>query len=154
MSRAPTDTGTIRHTNSQGNTNVDDVVETRVSGGATHSLDGFKPSQYDTDLTMDGTAQSVALATGVSLGGGRVQFSNLGATTEAIRVAFGTSAANAESNLNIAAAAATTGHYIGAAADVGAQSSQILGVPDLATHYAVANDVAADVQVVSVTQGI
>ena len=110
----------------------------------------FTPSSYDADLTMDGTAQSVALATGVT----KVYFGNLGATTEAIRVAFGTSALDAEGNLNIAAAAATTGHYIPAAADGGANAWQILGVPAQATHYAVANAVAADTQVVTVTQGV
>lgn len=126
----------------------------KSTGGASHTMDGFKPSQYDADLTMDGTAQSVALATGVKLGAGRVYFANQGATTEAIRVAFGTSAADAEANLTIAAGAATTGHYIGASADVGSQSAQILGVPALATHYAVANAVALDTQIVAITQGI
>ena len=115
---------------------------------------GFIPSQYDVSLTMNGTAQSVVLAAGVKTGLGSIYVANLGATTEAIRVAFGTSAANAESNLNIAAAAATTGHYIPASADAGSQSAQTLGVPALATHYAVANAVAADTQAVSVTQGI
>ena len=129
-----------------------DIPGTR--GDAVKSSDGFIPSQYDVDLTMDGTAQSVALATGVALGAGRVYFANQGATTEAIRVAFGTSAANAEANLNIAGGLATTGHYIPAAAEGGAQSAQILGVPALATHYAIANAVAADTQVVSVTQGL
>jgi len=132
----------------------DSVVPFYLSGGATKVADGFKPSQYDAALTMDGTAQSVALATGVKLGAGRVYFANQGATTEPVMVAFGTSAANAEANLNIAAAAATTGHYIPAAADAGSQSAQTLGVPALATHYAVANAVAADTQVVTVTQGI
>lgn len=128
-----------------------DVVQNSAGGFSLLSSSGnFIPSQYDSDLTMNGTAQSVALATGVTA----VYFANRGATTEAIRVAFGTSAANAEANLTIAAAAATTGHYIGAAADVGSQSAQVLGVPSSATHYAVANAVAADVQVVSVTQGV
>ena len=110
----------------------------------------FIPSQYDTNLTMDGSAQSVVLATGVT----KVYFANQGAVTEAIRVAFGTSAANAEANLNIAGGLATTGHYIPAAANAGSQSAQTLGVPTLATHYAVANAVAADTLVVSVTQGV
>ena len=37
MSKTPTNTGTIRHTNSQGLENVNDVVETNVTGGSTHS---------------------------------------------------------------------------------------------------------------------
>lgn len=129
-------------------------VVPELNGGAQRVADGFKPSSYDADLTMDGTAQSVALVAGVKLGAGRVRVVNLGATTEAIRFAFGTSAANAEANLTIAAAAATTGVYIPAAAEGGSQSVVVFGVPALATHYAVANAVAADTQVVSVTQGI
>ena len=75
----------------------------------------FTPSQYDADLTMDGTAQTGAIATGAT----KIQFVNLGATTEAIRVAFGTSALDAGNNLTIAAAAATTGYYIPAEAEGG-----------------------------------
>lgn len=109
----------------------------------------FVPSTYATDLTMDGTAQSVAVATGAT----KLYVVNLGATTEAIRVAFGTSAADAEGNLNIAAAAATTGYYIPAAADAGSASTITLGIPTAATYFAVANDVAADTQGVAITQG-
>ena len=126
-------------------------LSTRGSGLPTTDT-GFKPSSYDANLTMDGTAQSVALASGVSLGAGRIHVANTGATTEAIRVAFGTSAANAEANLNIAAGAATTGYYIAAIAD--GIGEAILGVPELATHYAVANAVASDTQVVAITQGV
>jgi hypothetical protein len=154
MSRQPTNSGTIRHTNSQGATNVDDVVETRVSGGATQTADGFKPSQYDADLTMSATGTAVALASGVSLGDGRIHIVNQGVTTEAIRVAFGTSSANALDNLTIVAGAATTGYYMPSNVDVPAGGIATLGVPALATHYAVAPAVAGDVQVVSVTQGV
>lgn len=121
----------------------------RVKTGA----NPFVPSSYDVDLTMNGTAQGVALATGVKNGGGKIRIVNRGATTEAIRVAFGTSEANAEANLAISAAAATTGYWIGTAAD-GHKAEVILGVPADATHYAVANAVASDTQVVSVTQGV
>ena len=123
-----------------------------AQGSAIKTADGFKPSSYDANLTMDGTAQSVALASGVALGAGRIHVVNTGATTEAIRVAFGTSAANAEANLTISAAAATTGHYIPAIAD--GVGEALLGVPALATHYAVANAVASDTQVVAITQGV
>lgn len=108
----------------------------------------FTPSQYDADLTMDGTAQSVALATGVK----KLRVVNQGATTEDIRLVFGTSASDAEGNLTIAAAAATTGMVITAMPDGGTET--IVGVPANATHYAIANDVAADTQVVNVTQGV
>jgi len=109
----------------------------------------FKPSQYDADLTMDGSAQAVALASGVT----RVRFVNRGVTTEAIRVAFGTSAANAQANLTIVSGAATTGEWIGAAADQ-YNPEYMPGVPANATHYAVANAVLGDTQVVSITQGV
>jgi len=121
-----------------------------TGGGSARETSLFTPSSYDADLTMNGTAQTGALATGVK----KVKFGNLGATTEAIRVAFGTDATDAASNLTIVAAAATTGHYIPASTQGGANAFQALGVPRLATHYAVANAVAADVQVVTVTQGI
>ena len=118
------------------------------SNGAAHVYSEFKPSQYDTDLTMDGTAQAVALATSAS----KIHVANGGITTEAIRVTFGISASNAEANLNIAGGLATTGYKIVSPAD--GLGETILGVPALATHYAVANAVNGDIQVVSVTQGI
>lgn len=117
-------------------------------GGQASRTDSFTPSSYDADLTMNGTAQSVALADGAT----KLRIVNQGATTEDIRLAFGTSAADAESNLTITAAAATTGMLIQAQADNG--SAEIIGVPRLATHYAVANAVAADTQTVSITQGV
>jgi len=98
---------------------------------------------------MDGTAQGIALTADMT----KVQFVNLGVTTEAIRVAFGTSELDAEANLAIVAAAATTGYYIPASPEGGSQSVVVLGVPEDATHYAVANDVAADTQLVAVNQG-
>lgn len=110
---------------------------------------GFTPSQYDADLVMDGTAQAVPLATGTT----KCFFINEGATTEKVRVAFGTSAANAEANLTITGSPsyATTGHPIPSPAD--GYGSCVLGVPKDATHYAVANAVASDTQTVSITQG-
>lgn len=107
----------------------------------------FKPSSYDADLTMDGTAQSAALASGAR----RLRVVNRGATTEGIRIAFGTSADNAEANLTISTGAATTGLFLNAAAD--GNGEIILGIPDNATHYAVANAAASDTQVVNITQG-
>ena len=109
----------------------------------------FIPSIYSANLTMDGTAQGIALTADMT----KVQFVNLGVTTEAIRVAFGTSELDAEANLTIVAAAATTGYYIPASHEGGYQYVVVLGVPEDATHYAVANDVAADTQLVDVNQG-
>ena len=126
--------------------NNNPVTNVVIEGGGVN----FTPSSYDADLTMDGTAQTGAIATGAT----KIQFVNLGATTEAIRVAFGTSASDAGTNLTIAAAAATTGYYIPAEAEGGTQSIVVLGVPTSATHYAVANAVAADTQDVAVNQGV
>ena len=126
-----------------------------TKGGHAQVQDAFKPSQdYIDDLTMDGTAQSVALATGVALGKGRIRVWNKGATTENIRFAFGTSEANAEANLTHSTNRATTGIEIPPYADGGTLCMQTFGVPDNATHYAVENGVASDVQAVQVVQGV
>jgi hypothetical protein len=124
---------------------------TRSNGAAVVS-DGFKPSQdYISDLVMNGTAQAVALASGTN----RVVIWNQGATTETIRYAFGTSQANAEANLTISAAAATTGIKVPAYADFGILCmTNPIGVPALATHIAIANAVAADTQAVQLIQGV
>ncbi len=112
----------------------------------------FSPSQYDPDLTMNGTAQSVALATGVL----KLKVINRGSTTEAIRFALGTSAANAEGKLNMttngAPERAVTGDYLPAAADQG-DGKEFYGVSEGMTHYAIANAVDSDTQIVSITQG-
>ena len=121
-----------------------DIGLVGVKGGI-----AFTPSQYDADLTMNDTAQAVALATGAL----KVKVVNRGATTEAIRFAFGTSAANAQANLTIVSGAATTGDYLPSAADQG-DGEMVYGVPALATYYAVANALASDVQIVSITQGV
>jgi hypothetical protein len=125
------------------------VQEMGMVGEGLKVSGGFIPSDYDTDLTMNGTAQGVVLATGAT----KVQFANLGATTEAIRVAFGTSELDAEGNLNIAGGLATTGYYIPAAADAGGASVAVLDAPVGSTHYAVANAVLGDTQTVAITQG-
>ena len=133
------------------------VIDTDHNPVTTTNIDDtptsmFTPSQYDAKLTMDGTAQSVALATAAT----KVFVVNTGATTEDLLFAFGTSAANAESNLNMttdgAPESATTGHYIPSPAD--SYGSVVLGVPSDATHYAVANATDSDTQVVWVTQGV
>lgn len=128
----------------------------KSTGGSAHVMDGFRPSQYDANLTMNGTAKAVEIASGVT----RIQFANLGATTEAIRVAFGTTSDHARSNLNMtddgAPEHATTGYYIPAAAE--GESVRLLGVPAEATYFAVANAtdgaVASGTCIVAITQGI
>lgn len=112
-------------------------------------VEAFRPSSYQTDLTMDGTGQPVALATGAS----KVRISNKGATTQAIRLAFGIDAADAVNNLNIVAGAATTGVFIGSPAD-GYPGSEMIGAPADATYFAVANAVIAGTPVISLEQGV
>ncbi len=106
----------------------------------------------EADLTTDGTGQAVTLATGVALGKGRVRITSKGLTTEDLRIAFGTSSANAIANLNISGGAATTGVWVGSVAD-GYMPTIILGVPASATHVAVERGTNADVFAVSIEQG-
>lgn len=110
----------------------------------------FTPSSYDADLTMDATGEALALATGVL----KVRVVNKGVTTEDLRVAFGTSEADALSNLTIAAGAATTGVYLYANADSAGDHKITLGVPANATHIAAAPATAGDTQSVSMSQGV
>lgn len=131
-----------------------DLKNNKASGGSVHTLDGFKPSQYDADLTMDATGEALALASGVSLGAGRVYVVNRGVTTEDLRVAFGTSEANALANLTIAAGAATTGIYLPSNVDIPGAGHILLGVPANATHVAAGPATAGDTQAVSITQGV
>lgn len=123
-------------------------VPIEMHATATGLADSFTPSSYDADLTMDGTAQSVALVSGAR----RLTIVNRGVTTEAIRVVFGTSASNAEANLTIAGSLATTGFYWPAIADL--PEMLRIGVPDGMTHYAIANAVSGDTQLVSVNQAV
>jgi len=125
------------------------LIRTGGTGpGAVSKGSSFSPGSYFPDLTMDGTGQALALATGTL----KLKVVNRGVTTESIRVAFGTSSANAIANLTITTGAATTGDYIASSADQG-DGTIIYGVPANATYFAVANAVAADTQVVSITQG-
>jgi len=132
-------------------TTKDPVTSQLFYNGETPVSDGFTPLTYAANLTMDGTATTnvVAIATGAT----RVRVANLGATTEAIYFVFGTSSANATANLTHVTNLATTGVYIPAAVQGGSQSVAVLGVPYLATHFALENAVASDTQDVNVIQG-
>ena len=99
---------------------------------------------------MNQTAQSEALATGTE----KVQIVNLGATTEDLRIAFGESASAAEANLTHSTNHATTGYYMLAQAEGGAQSIAVLGVPSTAKHIAYENATAGDTQNIIVNQGV
>ena len=122
----------------------------------TANAGNFTPSSIgSTTFTMDGTGQSEAIATGVT----KLQVVNTGATTEAIYIGFGASAAEAITNLAIttdgAPEHATNGHYMPSPVDAPAVSP-VLNVPAAAIggYYAVCNAVDSDVQVVIVSQGV
>lgn len=121
-----------------------------ADGAALVRPSAFIPADLSDNLTMNNTAQFIALSADTT----KLQITNLGATTEAIRVAFGTSEATAEDNLTIVANAATTGYYIPAIADAGAAAIREIGAPSGSTHVAICNAVAADTQTVLVVQGV
>ena len=126
---------------------TDGAARVSISGG---SLGGFTPADLSDNLTMNNTAQFITLSADTT----KLQITNLGAATEAIRVAFGTSEGTAGDNLTIVTNAATTGYYIPSIADAGAGAIREIGVPSGATHVAIANAVAADTQTVLVVQGV
>lgn len=113
----------------------------------------FTPSSTGSAvLTMNGTAQSGALSTGVT----KLCVYNKGATTEDIYLAFGATALEAEGNLTHSTDHATTGHLIPNKADMPNAAYQIVNVPSAAYggYYAVENDTAGDIQVVVISQGV
>ena len=112
----------------------------------------FTPSSVgSSSFTMDGTAQGEAIASGVT----KLQVVNTGVTTEAIYVSFGTTQVAADTQLAIAAAAATNGYYLPSPVDA-PTVSPIINVPAayVGGFYAIANAVAGDVQDVIVSQGV
>ena len=114
---------------------------------------GFTPSSYDADVTIvAGTASTGAIATDAT----KIQFVNQGAGD--IRIAFGTSAADATTNLTIVSGGATdvasTGVYLEDIAAWGNAAMMTLGVPATATHYAICNATASETPTVNVNQGV
>ena len=122
----------------------------RTGGGGIAEAATFTPGTYSADLTMDADGESLALADGTK----KVYIVNQGATTEDLRVAFGTDAADAITNLAIAAGAATTGYYLPSNADVAGAGIVTLGVPSGANYIACAPGTAGDTQAVSIVQGV
>lgn len=105
-------------------------------------------SYSDTALTMNDTAQGVALATGAT----KLQVTNTGATGLTCQLAFGTSELDAEGNLNIAGGGSTTGALILPAVD--GAGSYVFGIPVGSTHYAIANTDTGEAPVVYIAQGV
>lgn len=110
----------------------------------------FVPSDYSASVTIvAGTASTGAIATGAT----KIMFANVSATTVDALVAFGTSAADAATNLTIAGGVGTTGYWVPAAVD-SAAGVVTLGVPSGATHYAIVNDAGVETPTVRVIQGV
>lgn len=119
-------------------------------GGSAKETSLMTPGTYSADLTMDADGESLALADGTK----KVYIVNQGVTTEDLRVAFGTTAADAITNLAIVAAAATTGYYLPSNVDVPNAGIVTLGVPSGANFIACAPGTAGDTQAVSIVQGV
>ena len=97
-----------------------DLTAIKAGGGAIKTSSAFTPSSYSAikSATTTVTGQSEALATDVV----SLMVTNLDGTNYGL-VAFGTDASDAETNV-----------ASGVAIEAG--TTQFIGVPDLATHYA------------------
>lgn len=112
--------------------------------------EGFVPGTYSASVTVvAGTASTGAIASGVK----KIMFANVSATTVDALVSFGTSAADAATNLASDASKGTTGYWVPAAVDSSA-GVVVLGVPADATHYGIINDTNAETPTVRVVQGV
>ena len=118
------------------------------SAGAAHTMDGPRNTNYELVITTDGVGKTVALATGIKLGAGRVIGTNLDSTNAAY-FALGTSVSDAILNLNIVGGVATSGTYLPANAGV---TEKLRGVGALMTHLAVATAVIATTPLVNIEQ--
>jgi len=121
-----------------------------MGGGAPKETGLFTPSSYSASITIvAGTAQSGAIADGAK----KIQFSNVGGTTEDVLISFGTSSADAIANLTVLGGIGTTGYFIPPTVDSSAGVA-IVGVPSNGAYYAVVNANAADTPTVKVIQGV
>jgi hypothetical protein len=101
------------------------------SDGSVFTTGGeFTPSQYDADLTMDGTAQNIVLADGVKEGAGRIRILNDSAFVSIVDVA--------DNDTEVSASPAyITGYYVNAALsahdcpikDGGTSGTTVLTIP-------------------------
>ena len=120
----------------------------------------FTPSSYTGKITSSEDGVTFAIASGAT----KIMIQNLETTdiTEFAVLAFGTSAADAQTNLgksgttpNIISESGVviqSGHTGTGAATFG--ETRILNIPVNATHAALGNGTAADTQVCMVTQGV
>ena len=126
----------------------------KVEGKAIRANTAFKPSSYTGKVTTDAVGVTGAIATGAT----KLYVQSLETTSvqEFAVLAFGTSAANAVANLNVAATVGTTGVVIpsGDSTSGGSIPPPIeLGVPDNATHFAVVDGLTGQAQILMITQG-
>lgn len=134
------------------------VYATNRSGNAeairVSQTSGFVPSSYTGKITSVDAGVSGAIATGAA----KLLLQSLEGTSmaEFAVLSFGVSSADAISNLTIVANASTTGITLmsGDTTTGGSASTNIVGIPANATHYALGNGVAGADQVIMVTQGV
>jgi len=135
----------------------------KSSGGAAHTMDGFKPSSYTGRISSAEAGTTFAIASGAR----RILLQNLEITglEEYAILAFGTSAANAQANL---AKTGTTPNIIANAGVIirsgdstagGVAIDLLIGIPENSWgenggYAALGNGVAGLVQIVMVTQGV
>ena len=135
----------------------------KSSGGAAHTMDGFKPSSYTGRISSDEDGTTFAIATGAR----RLLLQSLevNGLEEYAILAFGTSAANAQANL---ALTGTTPNILSNAGVIirsgdstagGVAKDLLVGIPENAWgenggYAAIGNGVAGLVQIVMVTQGV
>jgi len=133
------------------------MVAVRDASGAARVTDVFKPSSYTGKISSAEAGTTFAIASGAT----RIMFQSLdmaaAGTAEYAVCAFGTSAADAQTNLTKTGTTpniiSTTGFVIGSSTNV-AQNKEIIGIPANATHCAVGNGIAATVVQLMVTQGV
>lgn len=120
----------------------------------------FTPSSYTGKITSTEDGATFAIATNAQ----KLLIQNLEVTdvTEFAVLAFGISAADAQTNLNITGTTpnkiSTTGIAIGSGHTGSGAASRgrevIVDIPSSATHAALGNGTAADDQICMVTQGV
>jgi len=138
----------------QNDTGKAQTTPINVMSGGMKSNSDFVPSSYTGKITTTATGVATAIASGAS----KLLLQSLEVTglEEFAVLAFGTSAANAIANLNIAAAVGTTGIIIpsGDSTAGGVAIPVTLSIPANATHFALVDGVSAQVQIIMVTQGV
>lgn len=140
-----------------------EALRESFTGGARHAIDGFKPSSYTGRISSAEAGTTFAIASGAR----RLLLQSLEVTgiEEYAVLAFGTSAADAQTNL---AKTGTTPNIISNAGVIiksgdstagGAAPDLLIGIPENAYgenggYAAIGNGVAGLVQIVMVTQGV